>query len=89
MPGAKVLVSPRIGFRWYTNEDHKTLVRGGIGLFTGRVPFVWLNNSFTNNGMEQKGTTLESKYGEVPKMGDYAQNQSMLLLENRLLISQP
>lgn len=72
MPGAKILVSPRIGFRWYTNDSHKTLIRGGLGLFTGRVPFVWLNNSFTNNGMEQKGTTLYN--ANAPKMSDYAKN---------------
>ena len=74
MPGAKVLVSPRVGFRWYLNENHRTLLRGGLGLFTGRVPFVWLNNSFTNNGMEQKGTTLNEKYVAVPGMKDYAKN---------------
>lgn len=74
MPGAKVLVSPRVGFRWYLNENNRTLLRGGLGLFTGRVPFVWLNNSFTNNGMEQKGTTLNEKYVAVPGMKDYAKN---------------
>lgn len=74
MPGAKVLVSPRVGFRWNLNENHRTLLRGGLGLFTGRVPFVWLNNSFTNNGMEQKGTTLNEKYVAVPGMKDYAKN---------------
>ena len=24
-PSAKVLFSPRVGFRWYTNDSHKTL----------------------------------------------------------------
>ena len=72
MPGAKVLVSPRVGFRWYIDENHNTLLRGGLGLFTGRVPFVCLNNSFTNNGMEQKGTTISS--GTIPGMTEYAKN---------------
>jgi hypothetical protein len=47
-PSAKVLFSPRVGFRWYTNDSHNTLLRGGIGIFTGRVPFVWLSNAFNN-----------------------------------------
>ncbi len=67
---SKLMVSPRVGFRWYADNEHKTLVRGGAGLFTGRVPFVWLSNSYTNTGIEQKGTTI---YGSSsPSLGDYA-----------------
>ncbi len=58
-PKTRILWSPRIGFRWYLDEDHNTLVRGGAGIFTGRVPFVWLSNSFTNTGVEMKGITRE------------------------------
>lgn len=78
-PSAKVLFSPRVGFRWYTNDSHKTLLRGGIGIFTGRVPFVWLSNAFNNTGMESKGTTIEPKDGKnhthtAPSLGQYANN---------------
>lgn len=76
-PSAKVLFSPRVGFRWYTNDSHNTLLRGGIGIFTGRVPFVWLSNAFNNTGMESKGTTIEPKDGKnhthtAPSLGQYA-----------------
>ncbi len=60
VPSTKAMVSPRIGFRWYTADSHKTLVRGGTGLFTGRVPFVWLSNNWSNTGVEMKGTTISS-----------------------------
>ena len=60
-PSAKVLFSPRIGFRWYADEAHKTLIRGGVGIFTGRVPFVWLSNAYNNTGMESKGTTISPR----------------------------
>lgn len=78
-PSAKVLFSPRVGFRWYTNDSHKTLVRGGLGIFTGRVPFVWLSNAFTNTGMESKGTTIEPKVNKIhthtaPSLGQYAKD---------------
>ena len=60
VPTTKLMFSPRLGFRWYLNNDHSTLLRGGTGLFTGRVPFVWLSNVFTNDGVEQKGTTINA-----------------------------
>lgn len=43
MLSTKVLWSPRVGFRWSLNEDRTTLLRGGAGIFTGRVPFVWIS----------------------------------------------
>ncbi len=67
-PSPKVMVSPRVGFRWYTDDSHKTLVRGGTGLFTGRVPFVWLSNIWSNTGVEMKGTTISSN---VPSFATY------------------
>jgi len=68
VPSPKYMVSPRLGFRYYTNESHKTLIRGGGGLFTGRVPFVWISNNWSNTGVELKGTTVSSS---VPDFGTY------------------
>lgn len=58
VPSAKLMFSPRVGFRYYTDDSHKSLIRGGVGLFTGRVPLVWVSNTWNNTGMEQKGTTV-------------------------------
>ncbi len=60
MPKAKVMWSPRFGFRWFADDEHNTLIRGGLGLFTGRVPFVWLSNAFSNTGVEITGTTINN-----------------------------
>ena len=60
MPNAKVMFSPRVGFRWYVDENRNTLIRGGVGLFTGRVPFVWLCNAFNNNGVEMRSGNIRS-----------------------------
>ena len=46
------LVSPRLGFRWDINNDRKFILRGGVGIFTGRLPFVWLSNNFSNTGIQ-------------------------------------
>jgi hypothetical protein len=50
LPKTRVMWAPRLGFNWDVFGNKTTQVRGGSGLFTGRVPFVWLSNQFTNNG---------------------------------------
>jgi hypothetical protein len=50
LPGAKPLFSPRVGFNWNASGDRRTQVRGGTGIFTGRVPFVWIGNVISNPG---------------------------------------
>ncbi|MGI4885388.1 MAG: carboxypeptidase regulatory-like domain-containing protein [Janthinobacterium lividum] len=52
LPKKRVLYSPRVGFNWDVNDDRKTQLRGGTGIFTGRVPFVWLSNQASNNGVQ-------------------------------------
>jgi len=50
MPDTQFLFSPRIGFNWDINGDRVTQLRGGTGIFTGRVPFVWIGNQVSNPG---------------------------------------
>jgi hypothetical protein len=51
LPKNRVQLSPRLGFNWDVNGDQNTQVRGGTGLFTGTVPFVWISNQASNNGV--------------------------------------
>lgn len=46
----KVQLSPRVGFRWELLDDRNLVVRGGAGLFTGRIPFAWLAYAYYNTG---------------------------------------
>jgi hypothetical protein len=50
LPGSDPLWSPRLGFNWNAVGDRRTQVRGGTGIFTGRVPFVWIGNVISNPG---------------------------------------
>ncbi|MCR4859930.1 MAG: carboxypeptidase regulatory-like domain-containing protein [Bacteroidales bacterium] len=60
VPESRFLWSPRVGFRFYTNDEHTSLLRGGLGLFTGQAPFVWLSNAYNNTGMEAKSVTVNN-----------------------------
>lgn len=44
LPSNQLLWSPRLGFNWDVNGEKTTQVRGGTGIFTGKIPFVWLGN---------------------------------------------
>lgn len=73
VPSPTVLLSPRIGLRWRIaeSEEASTLLRGGAGIFSGRIPFVWISNCFSNSGMTQRGYTLKSDMGQsVPKFDE-------------------
>lgn len=47
------LLQPRIGFNYYV--DDSTELRGGLGLFSGGNPNVWLSNNYSNNNVLQFG----------------------------------
>jgi len=43
--------APRLGFNWDVNGDRTTQIRGGIGIFTSRLPLVWPGGTYNNNGI--------------------------------------
>lgn len=48
LPKNTPLISPRIGFNYDINGDQTMQLRGGSGLFSGRLPFVWIGNHVAN-----------------------------------------
>jgi len=61
-PTAKLLLSPRLGFTWDVFNNKTFKVRGGTGVFTGRLPLVFLTNMPTNSGMVQGSYTATTTY---------------------------
>ncbi|MDB5197304.1 MAG: TonB-dependent receptor [Flaviaesturariibacter sp.] len=59
MPKERLMFSPRVGFNWNI-ADEGVQIRGGLGLFTGRVPFVWISNQFSNTGVASKNVSLNA-----------------------------
>lgn len=51
IPNKQPLFAPRIGFNYDVEGDKSLIIRGGIGAFSGRVPFVWISNQFSNTGL--------------------------------------
>jgi hypothetical protein len=62
-------IAPRLGFNYALDDDRKIQVRGGIGVFLGRSPWVWLSNSYGNAGMG-RGTTILTTAAK-PTLGQY------------------
>ncbi len=47
--------SPRVGFNYALGDSggsRQSQIRGGIGLFSGRTPYVWLSNQYGNTGVQ-------------------------------------
>ncbi len=55
-----VSLSPRVGFNWDVNDDKELQLRGGLGMFAGNTPGVWISNQFTNSGMIFSSVNLTS-----------------------------
>lgn len=63
-------ISPRVGFNYAVNDDRRTQVRGGVGHFFGRAPWVIFSNSYGQTGVG--GFTQDSRQGQLPgNLTDY------------------
>ena len=64
-PTTNVQISPRIGFVYDVFGDKSLKVRGGTGLFAGRLPLVYMTNMPSNAGMFQHLSVLTTEYSEA------------------------
>ena len=61
LPASTLSVSPRVGFNWDITGERKYVLRGGTGLFVGRLPFVWLVSAVGNSGVGQTTYYYDNK----------------------------
>ena len=76
-PSSKMTISPRLGFTWDVFGDKSLKVRGGTGLFSGRLPLVFFTNMPTNSNMVQyKGiwNATGKNSGKQTDMSQFAGN---------------
>lgn len=50
-PSSKPILSPRLGINYDIKGNKSTVLRGGTGIFLGRIPFVWLGNQSANQSI--------------------------------------
>ena len=73
VPNGNVVVSPRLGFNYDLGGRNETQVRGGLGVFNGSNPAVWISNSFSNDGSLLNGVSTTSfNGGPIPFRADPA-----------------
>ena len=53
LPKTSISVSPRVGFNWDILKDRSLVLRGDTGIFTGRIPNVWLVSAMGNSNVLQ------------------------------------
>lgn len=76
-PDGQIMLSPRIGFTYDHTGNGLNILRGGAGIFTSRIPFVWPGAMFSNNGLTQgqvEQDNIDPENGDVPFRPDF-QNQ--------------
>ena len=77
VPSGEVQWAPRLGFNYLlgTNDESPTQLRGGVGLFTGRIPLFWMFGGFSAYGLAARTLqcgTLSSDAGRAPAfVADY------------------
>ena len=54
LAGTQAMWSPRVGFNWDVTGERTTQLRGGTGIFTGRLPFVWIGNVISNPSLNPR-----------------------------------
>lgn len=65
-PKSRIQLSPRVGFNWDASQgEHTTQFRGGVGIFQGPVPYVWISNQASNTGVQFGSYTLTAGSGGV------------------------
>jgi hypothetical protein len=89
MPKTRVDFSPRLGFEWDILGNNKLKLYGGTGIYTGRLPLVWIVTTVCNSNVAQ-GTylTYNKPIGFYSSVDEIIANNSSLLKIGDLPASQ-
>ena len=71
LPSGSALWSPRLSASYDVTGDGRTLLRGGIGLFSGHPPYRWLGNGYRDTGGQEASLTCVG--AAVPPFDPFSQ----------------
>jgi hypothetical protein len=66
IPDGNIVFSPRAGFNWDIGGEGKQQLRGGLGIFGGRTPYVWVSNNYGNTGVDFTRLNLRTTGNTIP-----------------------
>lgn len=66
LPKNSLNISPRLGFNWDMLKNRNLILRGGTGIFTGRIPFVWIVSAMGNSNVLQYQYIANANTGNDP-----------------------
>ena len=72
----KPQINPRISFEYKFTNDKKVVLKGGTGLFTGRMPFVWYAYAHYISGTKYFNIDYRPT-GNLPIVNDVSQIESL------------
>lgn len=78
-PDGQLMISPRIGFDYAIEDDRSSVLRGGVGIFTSRIPFVWPGAMYNTNGLTSARVDENDLTGDILFRPDI---QNQYTLEN-------
>ena len=79
--GSSFTVAPRLGFFFDPKQDGSLVIRGGAGIFQGRMPFAWFAYPFLNIGIYSANVDFRPAYNatltKVPLIADPTQQRNI------------
>ena len=69
-PDGQLMFSPRFGFDYAMDNTRKSVIRGGVGVFTSRIPFVWPGAMYNTNGLTVNSIREGDINGDVVFVSD-------------------
>lgn len=89
LPRLSFNVSPRLGFNWDILKNRKLILRGGTGIYTGRIPFVWIVSAMGNSNVLQYQYIANANTGANPIHFHQSVSDQLQELYNGTFESQP
>ncbi|KLT67208.1 TonB-dependent receptor [Pedobacter sp. BMA] len=77
LPSPALLLSPRLSLRYAVSADGAIVMKAGTGIFTGRIPFVWVISQARYSGVNQISQTWQGQQNTPVSFDPYPRQLSV------------